>query len=109
APSSKAGDALAKVATDELIVIGSSGETADKFQFRVILHGPDGQAGTEETNPKVLLMAATIRNTLEGQAIPAAYDEEGPDLTKMDKDLDVPMYSQMIRDPKISNSICSPT
>ncbi|MGI6666595.1 MAG: hypothetical protein ACOX5Q_03930 [Bacillota bacterium] len=79
APPSKAGDEVAKVATDELIVIGTSGETADKFQFRVILHGPDGEAGTEETNPKVLLMPATIRNTLEGQTIAAAYDEEGPE------------------------------
>jgi hypothetical protein len=109
APPSKAGDEVAKVATDELIVIGTSGETADKFQFRVILHGPDGEAGTEETNPKVLLMAATIRNTLEGQTIAAAYDEEGPDLIKLDKDLDVPAYSQMVRDPKIASSICSPT
>jgi uncharacterized protein YvpB len=109
APASKASDPIAKVATDELIVIGTSGETADKFQYRVILHGPDGQAGTGETNPKVLLVASTIRNTLKGQEIPVAYEEDGPDLTKLDKDLDVPMYSQMVRDPKIASSICSPT
>ncbi|HHX28664.1 MAG TPA: hypothetical protein GX716_06585 [Firmicutes bacterium] len=109
APSSKASDELAKVATDELIVIGTSGETADKFQYRVTLHRPDGQPGAGETGPKVLLVASTIRNTLSGQEIPTAYDEEGPDLTKLDKDLDVPAYSQMIRDPKIANSICSPT
>lgn len=109
APASKTSDGIAKVATDELIVIGTSGETADKFQFRVTLYGPDGQPGTEETSPKVLLMAGTIRNTLEGQSIPAAYDESLPDLTQMDMDLDVPMYSQYLRDPKIANSICSPT
>ncbi len=103
APSSKAGDAIAHVATDELYVKGSSGETADRFQYRVTLHG------FEAASPKVALMASTIRNTLTGQAVSRVYPDNPPDLSKFDKDLDVPMYSQQQRYFKIAGSICSPT
>lgn len=103
APAAKAEDAVAKVDIDELYVRGSAGETADRFQFRVTLHGAEGSA------PKVYLVAGTIRNSLKGQAIAKAVQPGDPDLAKLDKDLDVPAYSQYLRQTSISGSICSPT
>lgn len=103
ASGSKAGDAIASVDTDELYVKGNSGETADRFQYRVTLHAFEGTA------PKVALVASTIRNTLAGQAVARVYPDDAPDLSNLDKDLDVPMYSQMQRYMKIASSICSPT
>lgn len=107
--SAETSDGIAKVATDELIVIGNSGETADKFQYRITLHAPEGGSVTPEAGPRVLLVASTIRNTLPGQEIPKIYAEGAPNLSKLDKDLDVPTYSQQVRYAKIASSICSPT
>lgn len=98
-------DPLAKVATDELYVKGSSGETADAFQYRLLLNS--GSASS--TKPYVRLVASTIRNTLSGQAIPAAVPANAAEYAKYDHNLDVPAYSQAVRDPVISSSICSPT
>lgn len=103
APGDKAEDVLAKVDTDELYVKGKAGETADRFQYRLTLHGAD--SGT----PKVYLVAGTIRNSLKGQTIAKTVAPGEPDLTKLDKDLDVPTYSQYLRHSAISGSICSPT
>jgi uncharacterized protein YvpB len=98
-------DAIAKVATDELYVKGRDGETADAFQYRLILN-----SGSESANkPHVRLMASTVRNTLAGQAIPAAVPANAAELAELDHDLDVPVYSQSVRDPMIASSICSPT
>ncbi len=103
AHAGKAEDDLAKVDIDELYVKGKAGETADRFQFRLTLHGSEGAA------PKVYLVAGTIRNSLKGQAIAKTVAPGEPDLTKLDKDLDVPTYSQYLRQSAISGSICSPT
>ncbi len=105
APAARAEDAIAKVATDELFVKGSAGETADKFQYRLTLHGV---AATKRT-PNVLLVAGTIRNTLKGGTVAKPIPAGSPDLSKLDKDLDIPVYSQYLRHSAISGSICSPT
>ena len=103
--ASQQSDGIANVATDELYVKGSSGETANAFQYRLILH-----SGSDKSNqPHIRLVASTIRNTLDGQSIPAATPANASELEMYDQDLDVPTYSQAIRDPVISNSICSPT
>lgn len=105
APTPEQDDSIAKVVTDELYVKGMSGETADAFQYRVMLN-----AGSNSINkPYVRLMASTVKNTLTGQAIPATVPANADELGELDQDLDVPTYSQAIRDPMISSSICSPT
>lgn len=105
APAPEQEDSIAKVATDELYVKGSSGETADAFQYRLTLN-----SGSDRGNkPAVRLVASTISNTLTGQIIPAAVPPNSSELNELDSDLDVPTYSQSIRDPIISSSICSPT
>lgn len=109
APLSMRDDSIARVATDELYVKGSSGQTADKFQYRLILHGQDDKTGDPKRAPKVYLVACTIKNTLPRQSIPKVYPEGAPDLSHLDMDLDVPTYSQYMRDSRIANSICSPT
>ncbi len=81
ASGSKAGDAIASVDTDELYVKGNSGETADRFQYRVTLHAFEGTA------PKVALVASTIRNTLAGQAVARVYPDDAPDLSTLTRTL----------------------
>lgn len=100
---------LAMVSIDELIVKGQSGETANAFQYRVVLHVAENPRANEGVTPKVRLVASTLKNTLPGQAIAKKYPDDAQDLTNFEKDLDVPCYSQMVRDYKIANSICSPT
>lgn len=98
-------DDLARIAIDELIVKGQEGETADAFQYKLTLYASEDGKST----PKVRLVSCTLRNTLPGQAIPKLYPEDAPDLSNFEKDLDVPTYSQYLRDSQISGSICSPT
>lgn len=105
APAPEQEDSIAKVATDELYVKGRDGETADAFQFHLILN-----SGSDSANkPHVRLMASTIKNTLAGQTIPAAVPANAAELAELNHDLDIPTYSQSIRDPMIASSICSPT
>lgn len=80
-------------------------ETADRFQYRLTLHG----LADKKTAPKVLLVAGTVRNTIAGQAIAKIVSQGDADLSKLEKELDVPTYSQQIRQPAIAGSICSPT
>lgn len=102
-------DPLARVAIDELVVKGQEGETANAFQYRLILYSSgDGSSGSGYV-PVVRLVACAIRNTLPGQAIPKRYPDDAPDLSRLDKDLDVPTYSQSVRDARIASIICSPT
>jgi uncharacterized protein YvpB len=105
APGHEQEDSIAKVAIDELYVKGRTGETADAFQYRLLLNS-GSKSGSK---PSVRLFASTIRNTLTGQVIPAAVPANADKLAKLDQDLDVPTYSQAVRDPMISSSICSPT
>ena len=87
-------DAIAKVATDELYVKGRDGETADAFQYRLILN-----SGSESANkPHVRLMASTVRNTLQArQSLPLHCQCGG--MAELDHDLDVPVYSSLFGIP----------
>lgn len=102
----EAEDSLAYVGTDTLIVKGSSGETADAFRYRVTFLTED-----PKSTPVLKLMAAAFRNALEGERIEKVYyDDISPkEFHNLDKTLDVPAYSQYIRDPLIGPVICSPT
>jgi uncharacterized protein YjdB len=91
-------DAIASVDVDTLQV--NNGLTATGLQYRVILLSP--RAGV---TPTVSLVAAALRNTIT--PISKTYTDN-PDLTNLSI-LAVPLLSQMIRDPAIADSICSPT
>lgn len=95
-------DSVAYVDTDTLVIKGSNGETASKIQYRVTLN--TNRAGV---TPAVKLISGAIRNTILGQEINKVFNEN-VDLTNL-KVLDVPRFSQMLRDPLIANSICSAT
>lgn len=94
---------LAEMDTDTLIILGSDGETADRIQLRVTLHSSsDGQS------PAFRQVSCTMKNTLDGQAIPV-YSPHAGEALPDEVLLDTPCYSQMVRDPAIANIMCSPT
>lgn len=97
-------DGLAYVSTDTFTVKGSSGECADAFRYRITFLTEEPKA-----TPVLKLVAAAIRNSIEGQGIEKVYDEAVSDseLSSLDKILDVPAYSQYIRDPQLAHKICS--
>ncbi|MCL1632804.1 C39 family peptidase [Sporolactobacillus sp. CPB3-1] len=90
-------DPLAYVDVDTFTVRGSRGETADKFQIRALLHTDDPHAA-----PTVRLLGASTE-------LGWGSVSKHPSKLTVNKDIRTPAYSQMIRDPKIANSICSPT
>ena len=94
--SSKSPDShLAKISTDEFIIKGNYTDTASKIQIRALLH-------TENTN-----VTPSIRQFV------ISYKDNTPRLKSIeipsDKIIDVPSYSQYIRDKNIGGVICSPT
>ena len=91
-------DPVAKVDVDTLVV--KNGQTAAKIQYRVILN-----SDRPGVTPTVRLVSGALRNT--GQGINKVFPDN-PDLSNLSV-LDVPKLSQMIRDPAIADSICSPT
>ncbi|MGV8906173.1 MAG: C39 family peptidase [Acetobacterium sp.] len=91
---------VANVDVDTLVV--KDGKTANKIQYRVIL-----SSDTAGVTPTVSLVAGALRNTIPGQGISKVYPDN-PDLSNLNV-LAVPQLSQMIRDPSIAASICSPT
>ncbi|MGE5630676.1 MAG: C39 family peptidase [Caulobacteraceae bacterium] len=95
-------DPVAYVDTDTLIVKGGNGETASKIQYRITLN-----SDICGVTPSVRLISGTIRNTLPGQEINKVFTDN-PDLSNLEI-LDVPQFSQIIRDPSIAGSICSAT
>lgn len=94
-------DDLAYVDTDTLVVKCSEGETATAMRYRLTL-----MTENNEVSPSVKLVAGTIRNI---DTSIAASKSGLAVLDNLDAVLDVPRLSQMIRDPKIAGSICSPT
>lgn len=95
-------DSLAYVDTDTLVIKGSNGETANKIQYKVTLN-----TDTTGVTPSVRLVSGAIRNTIPGQEINKVFTDN-LDLSNL-KVLNVPQFSQMMRDPSIANSICSAT
>ncbi|PKM61533.1 MAG: hypothetical protein CVU99_03045 [Firmicutes bacterium HGW-Firmicutes-4] len=91
---------LAKIEVDTLVV--KNGKTANKIQYRVILH-----SGTPGVTPTVRLIAMALRNANPGQGITKVFTDH-PDLANLPV-LNVPQFSQMVREPSIADSICSPT
>ena len=94
--SSKSPDShLAKISTDEFIIKGSYTDTASKIQIRALLH-------TENTN-----VTPSIRQFI------ISYKDNTPRINGIEipsnKIIDVPSYSQYIRDKNIGSVICSPT
>ena len=96
-------DNLVYTSIDELVVRGSKGETGSKVQLKVNLHTDD-----PKVTPTVRFLHGTLKNTLSGQAIEKEFKDE-VNTDNLNKILDIPKFSQMIRDPRSSNSICSPT
>ena len=95
----------AYVDADTLIVKGSSKETANAFRYRITFN-----TGNPKFSPSVRLVAETIRNKSDGQAIKDATLDNIKDADySYNKILNVPVYSQMIRDPNIASCICSAT
>ena len=101
--SANTSSVLAKISTDELVIRGSKGETASKVQLKVNLHTDD-----PTTTPVVRYLHGTLKNTLKGQEISKVFKNE-INIESLNKNIDVPKFSQMIRDPRTANSICSPT
>ncbi|WML34281.1 cell wall-binding repeat-containing protein [Clostridium sp. OS1-26] len=95
-------ETAAYVDTDTLTIKGGSGETASKIQYRITLN-----TNKSGVTPSVRLISGTIRNTLPGQGVNKVFSDN-PDLSNL-KVLDVPQFSQMVREPSIANSICSAT
>ena len=91
-------DSLAKVDVDTLVI--KNGQTASKIQYRVILN-----SDRSGVTPTLRLVSGALRNT--GQGISKVFPDN-PDLSNVGV-LAVPQLSQMIRDPAIADSICSPT
>ena len=94
--SSKSPDShLAKISTDEFIIKGNYTDTASKIQIRALLH-------TENTN-----VTPSIRRFI------ISYKDNPPRIKGIEipsnKIIDVPSYSQYIRDKNIGSVICSPT
>ena len=100
--SETARDANAYVDTD-VFSLRKDTQTVDQFQLRVVLRSKASGA-----SPVLRQLCATLQNNLEGKEIKPVYAEETVSLP--DKVLlSTPAYSQMVRDPDISTSICSPT
>lgn len=95
-------DEVAYVNTDTLAVKGENGETASKIQYRIILN-----SNKQGITPRVNLISGALRSTLPGKEIKKVLRER-TDLSSL-KVLNVPRFSQMIRDPLIASYICSPT
>lgn len=96
-------DGLVQMDTDTFTVLGSSGETASQVQIEAVLHSDDPTA-----SPCLRSLSGTMKNTLDGQAIPIYQPHGGEELPEKVL-LAAPAYSQMARDPAIGDSICSPT
>jgi uncharacterized protein YvpB len=94
-------DELAKVNTDVLRVKGIDNESASAVRYRITL-----KTSKPETTPSLNLVAGTMRNS--GTIIDNPVFNS-PEVLTAGKILDVPRFSQMLRDPKIASVICSPT
>ncbi len=92
---------LAGIWTDTLYI--KNDKTANAVRFRVTLNSSD---------PNATPVLRAINGSIDLNHGAKMYYPEGEDkaaIEAVDKVLDVPAFSQMVRDPKIADSICSPT
>lgn len=94
-------DTLARMGVDTLSINGSKGETGSKVQLRVNLY-----SNNPNITPSVRYLHGTLKN---GSKNIEKVFKNYVDTTNLDKDIETPEYSQMIRNPGTSSSICSPT
>jgi uncharacterized protein YvpB len=87
---------IAYVDTDTIIIKGLQDENACAVRYRLTL-----STLNSENTPSINLVAGSIRSL--------ASNESDWSLKLPYKELDVPRFSQMLRDPEIANVICSPT
>lgn len=83
----------------DAIAVKDKTKAADAIRYRVTLNTSD-----EKITPSVNLVSIAFDSEAKKASASA-----GGDTIKLDKVLDVPVYSQMERDPQFRNSICSPT
>ena len=88
----------------DTLIVKDKGETADAFRYRITLN-----TDNPEFSPSVRLLAQAIRNAGEQAIKDVKIDSTSSVDYAVNKVLDVPSYSQMIRDPKIASCICSAT
>jgi hypothetical protein len=92
---------LAGIRTDALYV--KDGKTATAFRLRTTLSSTELKA-----TPVLRSVSATIDLGSGAKRVYPA-DETIAAIENVDRKLDVPAFSQFIRDPQIADSICSPT
>ena len=102
-------DPSVKISIDELIVKVRVGKRQMLFSTVLYSIARITLEKVKARHPRVRMVSCTLKNTLPGQEICKVYPDDAPDLSNFEKDLDVPYYSQMVRDYKIANRICSPT
>ena len=95
-------DKLAYVDTDVLALRDDS-LTFDRFQLRATL-----RRSSTGLSPTLRQLSATFQNWNDGAELTPVYAEEPTELPEK-AILSTPAYSQMVRDPDISASICNPT
>lgn len=92
---------LAGISTDTLYVKDDKKATA--FKIRTTLNSTESKA-----TPILRSVSATIDLGSGAKRVYPA-DENTTEIENVDRKLDVPAFSQFIRDPAISSDICSPT
>lgn len=92
---------LAGIWTDTLYVKGD--KPAEGFRFRVTLNTADPKA-----TPVLRAVNATIDLGSGAERTYPASDDRNA-IENVNKTIDVPAFSQMIRDPQIAANICNPT
>lgn len=90
-------DPLAYIDTDTFTVRGNSGESADRIQLKAILH-----TDHPKVSPDIRLLGASTELGWNSYI-------KNQSKIRISRDISTPAYSQMIRDPKLSPNICSPT
>lgn len=96
---------LAYIDTDTIKIKGLNGETANAIRYRVTLTTSDPKIA-----PTLKLVAGTTRKTEPSYDISDIYPCSSlPEINNLNRELNVPRFSQMLRDPKIAGVICSPT
>ena len=108
--SSRAGSNVSKKENDfatmaeDVLQIKEDKKVADAIKYRLTLN-------TENTllSPSIKMIAISIKNDIK--PIPKVYkdEREQKDISNFEKVLDVPKFSQTIRNPKYAMQICSPT